>query len=535
MPLFSFPKDARVTTTGTFQYLNPIKEWIANHGGIYIPWGPHISHILVGESPPTWKLSKIVEYPHIQILHESELIVMVPTELWVDKYKPTTLQEVIGHSQQVKDLEKWLQSFQPFKTKPVAAFLTGPPGIGKTTTAHLVCRHLGWDVVELNASDTRSATAIREILDKAGKSAAFGSSAKQTKRVLLLDEVDGMSSSDRGGIAALSQFLKSGSAFPILCIANERTSPKLRSLASTCLDIRFSRPTKTTIAKTLHATVVRQERLTVSQAELEILCEQTGNDIRAIVNSLQFSTTCRGKKDEILRTDIFSATGRLFGKTAKTMDEKMNLVFLDSGMIPLMVHEGYIQAAEKSRESKETTLERCWKAAESLGSWDILDKRIHRTQAWGLLPAASTAVIQAAETVAGPAPFQIFPAWLGKNSKRLKHKRYIQELRENLGSNEEGLLDSRDAVRARLYDPALTPIEVITTLTDLGLTRDNMLEHLVEISFKDSEPMMETKKKTAITREWNKLHVCKLKKENEDDDRGSIVSNVDELEYDEFI
>jgi replication factor C subunit 1 len=388
--------------------------------------------------------------------------------------------------------------------------------------------------VELNASDTRSATAIRDILDKASKSAAIGfSSSEKTRRVLILDEVDGMSSSDRGGVATLCRFLKAGTAFPIVCIANERTSPKLRGLAANCLDIRFSRPTKTTIAKTLLNGAVKKEGLTITQSELETLCEQNGNDIRAILNSLQFSGHGSGSKDEILRTDIFSATGKLFGRVGKTLDEKMGHVFLDASMIPLMVHEGYIQAADKSREPKDTALERCWKAADCLGTWDILDKRIRRTQAWGLLPSATLAVVHAAETVKGPAPFQIFPAWLGKFSKQQKHRRYVKELQQSMLSGEEGLIDSRDLLKAKLYDPSLSPSEVIHTLQDLQLTRDAMFEYLPELSFSDSQPVMDTKKKGTITREWNKLYTCKLEKEkkgtNEDDDLESVVSDVDEF------
>lgn len=504
MPPFHFPKDARVTTTGIFSSLSDPHAWICAHGGTYVSWNSNITHILVGSSPPSWKLQKL-QLKKVQILKESELLESIPNSLWVDAYKPTSLQDVIGHAPQIKDLLSWLRAFKPLTTKP-GALLTGPPGIGKTTTAHLVCKEAGYDVVEFNASDTRSAKAIREILEKSGKSAALGSTL-QTKRVLILDEVDGMSSSDRGGLAEITRFLKGSCTFPILCIANQRTSPKLRSLAAACLDVRFSRPTKTTIAKSLVTRVVKKEGLSVSQHELENLCEQSGNDIRSIVNSLQFSsTTCAktGKKDEMLRTDIFSATGKLFGRHG-TMDEKMGYVFLDHSMIPLMVGEGYIQAAEKSRQGGISALERCWKAADSLTNWDIIDHRIRRTQAWGLLPAATAAVVQATEAAAGPAPFQIFPAWLGKQSKRLKHRRYLHEIRRNMGGGDEGLLDTRETIRAHLYDSALTPVQVVQTLKELGLTRDNMMEHLVEIAFTGLEPAMETKKKTAITREWNKV------------------------------
>ncbi len=536
MPAFRFPKDARVTTTGTFRFLTQPRTWIQERGGVYIPWSSHITHIIIGSNPNTWKLGELKKSSRsVQFLNESELFENVETDLWVEKYKPNTSQQIIGHAQTAKDFQQWLMTFKPFQSK-CAALLTGPPGIGKTTTAHLVCREVGYEIVELNASDARSAKAIHEILDKAGKSAAIGSSEK-TRRVIILDEVDGMSSSDRGGIAALCRFLKAGTAFPIVCIANERTSPKLRGLAANCLDIRFSRPTKTTIAKTLLNGVVKKESLAITQAELETLCEQNGNDIRSILNSLQFSGYGAGTKDEILRTDIFSATGKLFGRVGKTLDEKMSHVFLDASLIPLMVQEGYIQAADKSREPKDTGLERCWKAADCLSTWDTVDKRIRRTQAWGLLPSATLAVVHAAETVKGPAPFQIFPAWLGKFSKQQKHRRYVKEIQQSMSSAETGLIDSRDLLKAKLYDTNLSPSDVIHTLHDLQISRDVMFDYLPDLSFSDSQPTMDTKKKATITREWNKLHASKLEKSKEkhkgidsdNEDLESIVSDVDEF------
>lgn len=537
MPPFIFPKDARVTTTGIFSsILNP-KIWICDHGGTYVPWNSQITHILVGSSSPTWKLQQASRNTCIQLIKESELLKVIPNTLWVDAYKPISIQQIIGHSQQAKDLLSWLRQFQPLKSK-AAALLTGPPGIGKTTTAHLVCKEAGYEVVEFNASDTRSATAIRDILEKAGKSTALGANI-QTHRVIILDEVDGMSSSDRGGIAEITRFLRGGCAFPILCIANERTSPKLRSLASVCLDIRFSRPTKSTIAKTLISTVVKKEGLKVTQSDLETLCEQSGNDIRSIINSLQFASIDRAKgKDEILRTDIFSATGKLFGQCGRSMDEKMGWVFLDHSLIPLMVGEGYIQAADKSKKDAATALDRCWKAADSLTNWDLLDTRIRRSQAWGLLPAATVAVVQAAESVAGPAPFQIFPSWLGKQSKRLKHRRMIRDLAQRSQIHDPMLLDAQSVLRTYLFDPQLTPTQIINRLQELQMTRDDMLETLVETCFKGSEfeVTIDSKKKSALTREWNKTvpKQTAFIKQSTDEIEDDISDVEDDKEIDEW-
>ena len=64
------------------------------------------------------------------------------------------------------------------------------------------------------------------------------------------DKVDGMGGSDRGGIPELIKVIKSARS-PIVCICNDRQSPKIRSLANHCFDLRVRRPTKTQIAQRL--------------------------------------------------------------------------------------------------------------------------------------------------------------------------------------------------------------------------------------------------------------------------------------------
>lgn len=506
----TIPTGSRIATTGTFTLLSDPRTWIRTHGSIPVIWSPAVSYLLVGTNynPLGWKYKQAIEST-IQIIYESGLPIP-PGDLWVDRYRPKALKEVIGHVGIIKDLQTWLTKWDPINpTVPKAALLTGPPGIGKTTVAHLLAKEAGYVVVEYNASDERSAKSIREVFGKMAKLATLPTTgSRNAKRILILDEVDGMSSGDRGGVAEIAKWIREGVSFPILCLANERSSPKLKGLAALCFDCRFTRPQKATITKAIVGLLRPLNSISINNGMVEEMCERNGNDIRSILNSLQFSSDTLGSsKDETLRMDPFSATGRLFG-TAATLAERETAAFVDHSFVPLMVHEAYIGAAEKCRGGKDMGLEAAAKAADYMGAWDILDQRIHRTQAWGLLPAAMMSVVAAAKTANGPPPYQIFPQILGKTSKRGKHQRLLRDLQGRMNTTDSSLLDTRSALRSVLFAKGATIPNIYDTLSELGMTRDDMLETLVETTFRgdEAEVAMETKKKSALTREWKKRH-----------------------------
>jgi len=255
---------------------------------------------------------------------------------------------------------------------------------------------------------------------------------------------------------------------------------------------------RSTIAKAM-MNIAKQEELDTTVAEMESNCEKNGNDIRSLLNSLQFGSS--SSKDSSLRLDIFSATGRVFGSAS--LEEKMEAVFTDFGMISLMVAEGYVGATGRGVDA----MDRCAEAALSLGQHDLLDKRIHQSQAWGLLPASVLSVVGTAVHAGGSAPSQLFPSWLGKQSKRSKHLRLHRSLRDHgRFGDTAATLDARSLCRMRLFRSGRSGPEVVDELMSLGLTRDDMMETLVDTVFPGDEStvQLDSKTKGAITREWKK-------------------------------
>jgi replication factor C subunit 1 len=437
---------------------------------------------------------------------------MTNQELWVDKYTPSTIADIIGHKEAIQQLTQFLQAGRG------GILIVGPPGIGKTTTVHVVARELGYKVAEHNASDTRSVSLLRGMI-------ALGMKRLQ-KEVVVMDEVDGLSGGgERGGIGELADLIRKSNV-PIICIANQ-TPPKLKPLQNACQTIKFHRPVKSTIATALLG-IAKKEGLTITKAELETMCETSGNDIRSILNRLQFDGKAKhGEKDASLRLDLFSATQRLIGNKRISLTEAEDLVYVDYGMVPLMVQEGYLGASRGS-------LEDAVMAAEEISFGDLMNQRLWRTQDWSLLPHVVHSTVAAARTVQGPAPFQIFPQLLGKNSKRAKHRRLLEEV---------GRVRHQSVRSLRLYE--LEPMEkillqplqkekpdikgAIQRIDAIHLTRDHLVENIAENLFYPTE--IPTKVKTAFTREYNKGHQGVRKvKEDLEDDLDDLEEDMEELD-----
>lgn len=203
-------------------------------------------------------------------------------ELWTDKYAPKTLEDIIGNQGLINKLRVWLldwedvvihgnkkeikgsrAAFNPnaFAQENVnarAAMLSGSPGIGKTTTVRLLCKELGLNLIEQNASDVRNKKLLQGSLGTLTTTSSLNYSGDAGKSVILMDEVDGMTS-DRGGTSALNEYIKK-TRVPIICVCNDRSNPKMRTLAGNCYDLRYMRPSRPQVAQWLLKIIKREVR-----------------------------------------------------------------------------------------------------------------------------------------------------------------------------------------------------------------------------------------------------------------------------------
>ena len=246
---------------------------------------------------------------------------------WAEKYRPASLSEIVGNNKPVSDLSTWAKEWQHGVPDRKAAILHGKPGIGKTTAAHALARDLGWEVVELNASDQRTATAIKRVAGIASGTASFGGGI----RLIILDEADNIhGNSDRGGAQALVKIIRETSQ-PILLTANDLygVSPSIKNL---CVEIPFRSLQGRSIAQLLRK-ICNNEEITCDPEALLKIAETAHGDVRSAINDLQ--AVAQGKRelhrDDVVvssrdsRDTIFDALRKVF--KGKDIKEALNATY----------------------------------------------------------------------------------------------------------------------------------------------------------------------------------------------------------------
>ncbi|GAM21142.1 hypothetical protein SAMD00019534_043170 [Acytostelium subglobosum LB1] len=363
----------------------------------------------------------------------------IDNRLWVDKYAPTSFHELLSDDKMNKDILTWLKLWdhsvfgKPLPTKLMAEkkaannsnthffqqksrfgssnmsggsaatsnqggapgldgnnlpqhkiiLLTGGPGLGKTTLAHILAKQAGYNPVEINASDDRSGDKFEtKFLSALEMKSVF---MDKRPNCLIIDEIDGISGRDNGPIELILRLLanskksgaaaaakkagkdededdggdngddeensldkskskstkksgssKSGSSSrinrPIICICNDQFVPSLRKLRQEALLFAFAKPKSTRLMSRLKE-ICQKEELKADDSALHQLVNMTGHDIRSCLNSLQFIKT---------RTAVLNSTVL----KEKSMDNVIGQKDMERGLFDLW--KGVFQGVSQS-------------------------------------------------------------------------------------------------------------------------------------------------------------------------------------------
>lgn len=319
-----------------------------------------------------------------------------------EKYRPQHLNEFVGNEPICAELTSWLNTYYDdiVPTKPTTAIkkksraklpsasaaaedipppkkkyksnilIMGDPGIGKTSLAHILLKTHGFDVIEFNASDVRNTdqidTIFKDILSSS-KNVSSMLNDNPTKIGVIMDEIDGLSTGDKGGLKRIQYYLqKNNYICPIILTCNiskncNISSKKFTEMRKNCEIYSLEKIPEIQIYDKLYS-IVQQEHLEsiITQQFLNSLIHTCDNDFRLMLNSIDMirilSKTRNLNYMEVMNYienntkdinyDIYQASEKIY-TSAMTSLQVFNLFDLERYNLPIAVWDNLYKYIEK--------------------------------------------------------------------------------------------------------------------------------------------------------------------------------------------
>jgi replication factor C small subunit len=193
--------------------------------------------------------------------------------LWVEKYRPDTLEGYVGNDHILEKVKIYIEN----EDVP-HLLLYGVAGTGKTTLAKIITNQIDCDVMYINASDENSVDAVRD------KIRGFASSMGFRKwKVVILDESDYLTPNAQAALRNLMETFSKSTRFILTCNYVEKV---IDPIQSRCQTFAITPPSKKEVAKRLHQ-ILTEEGVEFNNEDLAILVNSGYPDIRRVLNAAQ--------------------------------------------------------------------------------------------------------------------------------------------------------------------------------------------------------------------------------------------------------
>jgi replication factor C small subunit len=213
-------------------------------------------------------------------------------EIWIEKYRPQTLDEVAGHD----DITGRLKRYVERDDLPNLLF-SGPAGVGKTTCAVAIAKELygdDWEqhFLELNASDQRGIDVVRDRIKSFARS-SFGGRG-HNYRIIFLDEADSLTSDAQSALRRTMEQFSNNTRFILSC---NYSSKIIDPIQSRCATFRFGPIDEESVAAQVRK-IADEEGIETTEDGVDALVYAADGDMRKAINALQAAAVMGEVVDE---------------------------------------------------------------------------------------------------------------------------------------------------------------------------------------------------------------------------------------------
>lgn len=296
----------------------------------------------------------------------------IQSQNFPEKYRASKYSELIEQQKAIEEIESFLKQFPAKK----AILLYGPPGTGKTSLAWATAKEHSLDVLELNSSDLRNRIKLEEIL----KPASQQTSLFKKGRLLLMDEVDGITGTDIGGVPELIRIMEM-SAHPLILTGNDIWQSKFSKLRPKCKLVEMKSLKTEDIVEFLKK-ILKKENAEESIHFLRQIAIKSQGDMRAALNDLQAYSVEKTEDYIDLADEKRDLEENVFNILKLLFQQRQDFIGLFDNT-KLSLDEIFLWIEENI--PKEYKGEALAKAYQALSNADRFRGRIYRQQFWRFL------------------------------------------------------------------------------------------------------------------------------------------------------
>lgn len=276
-------------------------------------------------------------------------------------------------------------------------YIYGNPGSGKTSFVSNVLKKMNYDIIKYDAGDVRNKNIIEQITNQYVSDVNVMSlfTKKKKKIAIMMDEIDGMNSGDKGGINALIKLVRpkktkkqkkeSTTMIPIICIGNYHIDKKITDMMKVCNTIEISTPTNGEISNIIHLLMPKLD---------DILINKLIDFIQGDLRKLKSTHTIYVNQQEILKNEIIrnliqpknysedtkSIVRKILANKHLLSEHQIIMNETDRTSVGLLYHENIVDTM--INDKKEDTLNLYINILDNICFSDYIDRITFQKQIW---------------------------------------------------------------------------------------------------------------------------------------------------------
>jgi DNA polymerase III delta prime subunit len=318
--------------------------------------------------------------------------------LWINKYKPTHINEITINLNKINEIKLWLKSFYNKNNTISSILISGNHGIGKNITIELLLKSLNYKIKLLSSSNFKKKIVIKNIIDSyRHPSEKYIESNHVEHMALVIEIIECVTlTSEKECILELCKLNSKNKILPIIFISTNQHSKLISDIKKNSHIYYFNDPSYNDLQKIVY-TIINNENIQIKDINIiNLIIKYSQNDIRKLIYLLQdlyltyahnlitlqkFNIFLNYSHKKNIEIGLYNATNELLNNY-KSINKCMELYEFEKVLLPLMIYENYHLYVFNNNFNNIKQLDISRKICDSISKGDVIETNIYSDQNW---------------------------------------------------------------------------------------------------------------------------------------------------------